>query len=589
MKDVLYIFRFVKPYKTSLISLIVFLLFYNIMSTALPYLTFTVIIDDFLPNHDFKSIYFVISIIVLIVIMMAVIDFFVGYIMSYMGNMITFDLRNHLLRHLQKLSLKFYSDRHSGEILERLNIDVAAIQSILTVELISVVTNLSKFAFITFAIFYLNPILATPMAIMIVIQSIFVYFAISRMHKDIKETREKESKLIGYLQERITLIKVIQVFVQKKYEEFVHTCRSDRIINQALNIASVRSQLRSVTMFLRNSTPILVLWIGSYLIMVDKLRIGELITMWMYSIQYIWPVFSIVMAINRFQESIVGVQRVKAYLNEKPEITECKNPVKNAVVKGEIIFENVNFSYEKNKQVLFDMSFMINAGETVAFVGESGSGKSTITNLIFRFYDPDSGRILLDGKPLTEYSLRLLRRNIGVVFQETDMFAATLRENLAYGAVNKVSDEEIMEAVRMSLLDELVKKLPDGLDTKVEEKGKNFSGGEKQRIAICRLILRNPNIVIFDEATSALDTQSESKISETMKLVMKKPTSIIIAHRLSTVVDADRIFVFKQGRIVEKGSHESLFSDTRSEYRRLWNEQLKKGNDHSNGRDGKRT
>ncbi len=586
MKDILYIFRFIKPYKTSLFSLIIFLLFYNILSTALPYLTFTVILDDFLPNHDFKSINFVVAIIILIVLIMAFIDFLVGYIMSYMGSMITFDIRNYLLRHLQRLSLKFYSDRHSGEILERLNIDVAAIQNILTIEIISLVTNISKFVFITAAIFYLNPILATPMFVMIIIQSVFVFFAVRRMHRDIKETREKESKLIGYLQERITLIKVIQVFVQKKYEEFIHSVRSDKIIDQAMNIASVRSQLRSVTMFLRNFTPLLVLWIGSYMIIIERMSIGELVTMWMYSVQYIWPVFSIVMAINRFQESVVGVQRVKAYLNEKPEVIESPNPIKTAVIKGEIEFENVDFSYEKNKQVIFDMSFRINTGETVAFVGESGSGKSTITNLIFRFYDPDSGRILLDGKPLTDYSLRLLRRNIGVVFQETDMFVATLRENLAYGATRKISDDEIMDAVRMTLLEELVNKLPNGLDTMVEEKGKNFSGGEKQRISICRLILRNPNIVVFDEATSALDTRSEMLISETMKKVMQKPTSIIIAHRLSTVVEADRIFVFKSGRIIESGKHEALFADADSEYRRLWNEQLKKGN-HNNGSDGK--
>jgi len=323
------------------------------------------------------------------------------------------------------------------------------------------------------------------------------------------------------------------------------------------------------------------------MIMIDKMSIGELITMWMYSLQYIWPVFSIVMAINRFQESIVGVQRVKAYLNEKPEVLEAENPIKNAVIKGEIVFENVNFSYEKEKQVLFDLNFKINAGERVAFVGESGSGKSTITNLIFRFYDPDNGKIYLDEKPLKDYSLRLLRKNIGVVFQETDMFVATLRENLAYGANKKVTDAEIMEVVRMTLLEDLVKKLPNGLDTMVEEKGKNFSGGEKQRISICRLILRNPNIVIFDEATSALDSQSESKILDTMKRVMDGPTSIIIAHRLSTIVDSDRIFVFKAGRIIEVGSHENLFNDENSEYRRLWNEQLKRVNsNHSSSHEG---
>ncbi|MBN2790741.1 MAG: ABC transporter ATP-binding protein [Candidatus Delongbacteria bacterium] len=579
MKDIWYIFKFIKPYKTSIFALLLFLLFYNVISTVLPYMTFTVIIDDFLPNHDFKSINFMIAMIFLLVMILAFIDFLVGYIMTYMGAMVSFDIRNYLLRHLQSLSLKFYSDRNSGEILERLNMDVAAIQGILTNELVSFVTNISKFLFLTVAIFIINPVLATPLFIMIVIQSIVVFFAIKQMHKDIILTREKESKLIGYLQERVTLVKVIQVFVRKKYEETIHGFKSDKIIDQAMKVASVRSQLRAVTMLLRNMTPLVVLWVGSYLITIDKLSIGALITMWMYSIQYIWPVFRMVMSLNRFQESVVGIQRVKAYLDEKPEVKEIDNPIKKAKITGDIKFENVDFYYEDNKQILFDINFHIKSGETVAFVGESGSGKSTITNLIFRFYDPVNGEILIDNKPLKNYSLRLLRKNIGVVFQETDMFVATLRDNLAYGATRKVTDDEIMEAVKMSLLDDLVAKLPDGLDTKVEEKGKNFSGGEKQRISICRLILRNPNIVIFDEATSALDSKAESMIQDTMSRVMQGPTSIIIAHRLSTVIDADRIFVFKDGRIIEVGTHKELI-DKGNEYKRLWDEQLKVHNHH---------
>ncbi|NOR45836.1 MAG: ATP-binding cassette domain-containing protein, partial [Candidatus Delongbacteria bacterium] len=548
---------------------------------ALPYMTFTVIIDDFLPNHDFKSINFMVAIIFTLVIVLAFIDFFVGYIMTYMGAMVSFDIRNYLLRHLQSLSLKFYSDRNSGEILERLNMDVAAIQGILTNELVSFVTNITKFIFLTFAIFYINPYLAQYMFVMVAIQSVIVFFAIRKMHKDIIITREKESKLIGYLQERVTMVKVIQVFVKKKYEETIHGFKSDKIIDQALKVASVRSQLRAITMFLRNMTPIVVLWVGSYMMIMDRLSIGALITMWFYSVLYIWPVFSIVMALNRFQESVVGIQRVKAYLDEEPEVKEIENPIKKAKITGDIKFDNVDFSYEKNKQILFDINLHIKAGETVAFVGESGSGKSTITNLIFRFYDPNSGEILIDNKPLKNYSLRLLRKNIGVVFQETDMFVATLRENLAYGAVKRVSDDEIMEAVKMSLLDELVAKLPDGLDTMVEEKGKNFSGGEKQRISICRLILRKPNIVIFDEATSALDSKAESMIQKTMEKVMQGPTSIIIAHRLSTVIDADKIFVFRDGRIVETGSHSELIAKG-NEYKRLWDEQLKVHNHNEN-------
>jgi ABC-type multidrug transport system fused ATPase/permease subunit len=280
------------------------------------------------------------------------------------------------------------------------------------------------------------------------------------------------------------------------------------------------------------------------------------------------------MGVNRWQESIVGVQRVKAYFDEKPEIEEAARPIKDVRVKGRIRFESVDFAYEENRQVLFDNSFGIASGETVAFVGESGSGKSTITNLIFRFYDPIAGEISLDGRRLKDYSVRFLRQNIGVVFQETELFAASLRENLAYGVIGKVSDEEIMRAVRLSLLDDVVERLPDKLDTMVEERGGNFSGGEKQRIAICRLILKKPSIVIFDEATSALDSESEKAIQSTIDRIMQEPTSILIAHRLSTVIHANKILVLKDGRIVERGTHQQLL-DAGGEYRTLWDEQLK--------------
>ncbi|MCK4978892.1 MAG: ABC transporter ATP-binding protein, partial [Candidatus Delongbacteria bacterium] len=325
------------------------------ISTVLPYLTFTVIIDDFLPNYDFKSINFMVAVIFILVLVLAFIDFFVGYIMTYMGSMVSFDIRNYLLRHLQSLSLKFYSDRNSGEILERLNMDVAAIQGILTNELVSFVSNISKFIFLTVAIFYINPYLAQYMFIMVAIQSVIVFFAIRKMHKDILLTRKKESKLIGYLQERVTLVKVIQVFVRKKYEEATHGFKSDKIIGQALKVASVRSQLRAITMFLRNMTPLVVLWVGSYLIIIDKLSIGALITMWYYSVLYMWPVFSVIMSLNRFQESVVGIQRVKEYLDEEPEIKEIDKPIKKAIITGDIKFNNVDFSYEENKQILFNI------------------------------------------------------------------------------------------------------------------------------------------------------------------------------------------------------------------------------------------
>lgn len=581
MKNFTYILRFIKPYKTHVFSITIFLIIFNLFSTVIPYLTFSVIIDKYLPQSDYKMITVIAVLIACLVVAMALIEVFQGYIMSYLGSRVSFDIRQKLFRHLQTLSLKFYTDRHSGEILERLNTDVQGIQDVLTRQVVTMITSLVKFAFLTVAIFLISWQLATPMFIVVLIQFYIFYVVFKKLHGKVHELREGRSKLVGNLQERVSLIKVIQTFTRQKYEQGLHHKKSQKLIRQALNIASTRGQILSVFWFTMDFAPVMVLWLGAYMLINDLIQIGTLMAMWAYSWEFILPIERIVGTLTNFQDSLVGVQRVKAYLDEEPEVKEIAKPIKNKPIYGEIDFKGVNFSYESNKQILFDIDLHINAGETIAFVGESGSGKSTLTNLIFRFYDPDRGKITLDGENLKNYSLKHLRNNIGVVFQDTELFVTTLRDNLAYGARKKVSDEDILRVCEMAQLTEVIEKLPQGLDTMVEEKGTNFSGGEKQRIALARLILRDPKILIFDEATSALDSKSEKMIQDAMDKLMNGPTSIIIAHRLSTVVNADRIYVFRDGRIVEEGSHLKLLAD-KGEYFSLWQEQLKEEKEEVN-------
>lgn len=574
LKSFTFLIQFIKPHKKSFIAVIGIMLLFNLLNVSLPYLTFSVIIDRLLPESDFKMIKVVVAGIVLLLVFLSVLEFLQGYLMAYLGTMIGFGVRNKLFRHLESLSLKFYSTRSSGEILERLNRDVASVQGVLTNEVITLVVSGLKIVFLTFTIFIINWILAIPMLILVVMQLVLMFVVVKKLHSSMHFVRESNSKLTGYLQERISLVKLVQIFVQKKAEELKHIKDSRVIIDVNLDIASTRSKLRTIMFFMRYSAPIFILWIGGFMVIENLLQIGTLIAMWTYSRSYFDPLWMMVMNITRLQESVIGVQRIQAYFDEQPEVIEDPNPIKKSIIKGAIEFKKVNFSYEKNKQILHDVSLSIKGGETVAFVGESGSGKSTVTNLIFRFYDPDSGEILIDGQPLKKYSIRHLRKNIGVVFQETELFVTTLRDNLSYGANKKISESDIVTAVEQSLLTEVVAKLPKGLDTIVEERGSNFSGGEKQRMAICRVMLKNPSILIFDEATSALDSSSEKEIQETMKKIMKIPTAIIIAHRLSTVVDADRIFVFKNGCIAEEGTHSNLLK-TQGEYYRLWTEQVK--------------
>lgn len=575
MKNILYIFKFVKPYTKYIITLILILAFSSFLNVVHPYLTYKVILDELLPHNDYRRIAIVAAMVILIAMVIVITHFIQGYIMSYLGARVTFDIRRSLLRHIQTLSLRFYSDRNSGSILERLNQDVMGIQQLLTNQAVTLVSNAVQIIFLTLAIFRVNGSLAFLVVGLVAIQTIFVIFAVRSLHGRIKGLRKSETDLVGELQERVSLIRLIQAFVKQKFEERMHHRKSMNIIRQALEIASIRSRMMSFFFLTTDLIPLLVIWLGVYLIVQGQFQIGALLTMVSYSNNFLRPVVMIIMGINTLQESVVGIQRVKEFFDEKPEITEVDNPIRLSHIGGKIEFSHVNFAYESDKPVLFDNTFTVEQGQTVAFVGESGSGKSTVTNLMFRFYDPDSGDVFLDGEPLKNYSIRFLREQIGVVFQETDLFAATVRENLAYGVKGRISDERIMEAVRMTLLEDVVDRLPDGLDTMVEERGSNFSGGEKQRIAICRVLLKKPAIVIFDEATSALDTASETQIQKTIEEVMKEPTSILIAHRLSTVIGADKIFVMKEGWIVEQGSHAELLRQA-GEYKKLWEEQLKK-------------
>ena len=575
MKKFAYIIKYIKPYTKYVIGLILILAFSSLINVIHPYLTYRVILDELLPRNDYSRIAMVAGLVILLGLVVALTHFIQGYIMSYLGARVAFDIRKSLLRHIQSLSLKFYADRNSGAILERLNKDVAGIQTLLTNQAVTLISNAIQIAFLTVAIFVVNGTLALLVVGMVAAQTLFIIHAVRQLHGRIRGLRKSETDLIGELQERISLIQLIQAFVKQKFEERMHHRKSMNIIRQSMDIAGIRSQMFAIFLLTTNLIPLLVIWLGVILIVQGKFQVGGLLTMVSYANNYLRPVMGIVMGLNTLQESVVGIERVKEFFDETPDITEIENPIRNVPVHGRIEFQNVDFSYEKDKQVLFENSFTIEAGQTVAFVGESGSGKSTVTNLIFRFYDPESGDVLMDGESLKKYSVRFLREQIGVVFQDTDLFAATLRENLAYGVKRRINDEEIMEAVRMTLLEDVVGRLPGGLDTEVEERGSNFSGGEKQRIAICRVLLKQPKLVIFDEATSALDSASEEQIQRTIDRVMEEPTSILIAHRLSTVIDANKIFVMKEGRIVEEGAHRELLLRG-GEYKGLWDEQLKK-------------
>ncbi len=344
MKNVLYVFRFVKPYTKYIVALILILAVSSFLNVLHPYLMYKVILDELLPFNDYKRIAIVAAIVILIVLVIVITHFIQGYIMSYLGARVTFDIRRALLRHIQSLSLRFYSNRNSGAILERLNQDVMGIRQLLTDQAVTLISNGVQIVFLTVAIFRVNSSLALLVVGLVGIQTAFVIFAVKSLHIRIKDLRKSETDLIGNLQERISLIQLIQAFVKQKFEERMHHRKSMTIIRQSMDIASIRSRMMSFFFLTTDLIPLLVIWLGVILIVQGHFQIGALLTMVSYANNFLRPVMMIVMGINTLQESVVGIQRVKEFFDEKPEITEIENPIRKSHVDGKIEFRNVDFA-----------------------------------------------------------------------------------------------------------------------------------------------------------------------------------------------------------------------------------------------------
>jgi subfamily B ATP-binding cassette protein MsbA len=389
-----------------------------------------------------------------------------------------------------------------------------------------------------------------------------------------KEVQNEIAEMIGIAQERISGFAVVQAFAREKFEQsyFFKECR--RLLNSSDTNARLSSLNTTAIGFLTGIAPVLVVWVGGRLILNNKLTIGEMIVFFTYLGQFYTP-------LNRFSElnmvyatSMAAIDRVFELFDVKADVIEKNDALECSIdLKGEIEFKNVNFEYEKGKLALKDININIKSGQKIAIVGTSGCGKSTLINLIPRFYDTTNGIITIDGIDVRNYKLKSLRECIGMVLQETILFSGTLKENILYANLN-AKDEDIVRATKAANAYDFIQALPDKLRTEVGEKGVKLSGGQKQRIALTRVFLKNPKILIFDEATSALDSESENLIQEALERLMKGRTTIIIAHRLTTVVDADVILVMDKGEIKEQGRHEELLQ-RKGLYKHLFDEQFK--------------
>jgi ATP-binding cassette subfamily B protein len=467
-------------------------------------------------------------------------------------------LRVRVFSHIQRLSLDFFTEEKAGRIMTRMTSDIEALTELLGDGIINLIVQLFTLVYVVCVLFSMNVQLALIVTLVIVpVMTLMTLWFRSRSEAGYNRVRERIADVMADLQESLSGIRIVAAYNRQRYNEVKHRniVGDHKVANEVA--AKVGAIYGPGTESVGTAAQALVLLVGGRMVFDGSLQPGELIAFVLYVSAFFAPIQQLVQLYNMYQSGQAAVSKIRDLLDTDPDVVEKPNAIELPAIEGEIRFEDVEFGYVDGQPVLRDLNLTIAAGETFSLVGTTGAGKSTIAKLVTRFYDPTSGRVLVDGYDLRDVTLRSLRRQLGVVPQEPFLFGGSLRDNIGFARPG-ATDDELMDACRAVGLDELVERMPAGLDAPVYERGSSLSSGERQLLALARAFLASPRVLILDEATSSLDLRSEATIERALDNVLEGRTAIIIAHRLSTAMRADRIAVVNDGRIVELGSHDDL-------------------------------
>lgn len=567
---------YLKPYRWRVIAAVLLMALITVSAVPMP-LLFQYVIDVVFPQKKWEALTWVFWAVIGIHVLRGVVSFTLNYLITWLGQRVVFDLRFQSYRHLNRLSLSYYDQRQTGKIMARLTGDIDVIQYMITGGFVTLITDIVTLVAVTAVIFWKEWRLAL-LTLAVVPLYVVVYKLYLKYIRDLSvQLREKWDAMLGTLQEKIAGISVVKAFVREDYEteRFMQTVKE----NFALGMKQVHlnRQLGLFAGLVRAVGTAAVWYYGSVLVLGRQLQAGELLAFTFYMGYLYDPAVRVVDFNITLQWAGAAIDRVFETLDTRPDIEDSPNARPLPNMRGEIEFRNVSFGYRPDQLVLKNVNLHILPGEVVALVGPSGAGKSTLVNLVARFYDVTDGQVLIDGVDVREIKLDSIRRNVGMVMQESLLFSVTIKENIAYGR-HDATEEEIVRAAKQADLHDFIMTLPDAYDTKIGEDGIKLSVGQKQRLSIARAILTDPKILILDDATSALDSQTEANVQEALEHVMQGRTSIIIAHRLSTVVNADKIVVLDKGEVVDIGTHEELVNKP-GVYRTLYEEQFKSAAD----------
>jgi ATP-binding cassette subfamily B protein len=561
MKYLLRLLSYTKKYMWLLILTMISLVGITAMNLIAPWYIKNMVslLTEKFSDHTLHDLYIIAIILGVSYFIRMLFRFAYSYLSHVASWSVVAELRTTVYSHLQKLSLSYYHDKQTGQLMSRVINDTAVLEQLVAHSIPDLLTNVLIFIGVTVLLLFINVKLTLltmmPMPLIFILTFLFS----KRIRPFFRVAQQKLAELNATLQDNISGIREIQVFNQQERER-------DKIYDKSMQHAktNLKALLLSAIFqpsieFFTSIGTVIVVAFGGFLAVRNQLSIADIIGFLMYLSMFYAPIAVLARVTEEYQQAVAGAERIFEVLDEEPDIKNSPNAIAFKKVTGLIVYDNVSFSYDKDTNILSDISFQIQPGQMIAFVGPTGVGKTTVISLLARFYEPTSGRITIDGFDLKDVTLESLHDNISIVLQDVFLFNGSIAENIGYGCVN-ADHEDIVNAAKTACIDDFIQSLPDGYDTYIGERGVRLSGGQKQRLSIARAVLRNSPILIFDEATAAVDVETEAEIQKAILGLVGSRTVIVIAHRLSTVRRADKILVLSEGRLVESGTHDDLIA-----------------------------